>query len=258
MNGSLSEGTGRLDAPPWEAFGRFLDGHGGFCDSMSMGRAFARQVPEYGRPSSRANASAKSGLTRRGVIYEYVRGHPGVHVRGMARELRLGTGDLHYHLFWLEKHGFVKTKKSGFYRHVFPTKVFREEQEVLLAVLTQETPREILLCLIMDAAMTQGDLARSLEHSQPTISWHMDRLIQLGIIGKRRTSRDTLYEIGADRDDVLSFVKSYHPEVWKRWASRLGDPVVSMSAAVKRADNIGSLQGVGPMPPAVVELIGKR
>jgi DNA-binding MarR family transcriptional regulator len=256
MNGSLSDGTRRLDAPPWEAFGRFLDGHGGFSDSGSMGGAFATRAPEYGGPSSRAMASSKSGLTRRGVIYEYIRGHPGAHVRGMARELRLGTGDLHYHLFWLEKHGFVKTKKSGFYRYVFPTKVFREEQEVLLGVLTQETPREILLCLLLDAAMRQGDLARSLGHSQPTISWHMDRLIQLGIISKRRTSSGTFYEIAADRNDVLSFVKSYHPEVWKGWAGRLGELVVS--AGVKRADKGGSVQGEGPMPPAVVELIGKR
>jgi DNA-binding MarR family transcriptional regulator len=256
MSGRLGDMTGRLDAPPWEAFGRSLDGHGSFSDSGSAGGALAWRAPRPGGQSSRAVMAAKSGLTRRGTIYEYVRGHPGAHIRGMARELRLGTGDLHYHLFWLEKHGFVKTRKSGFYRYVFPTKVFRDEQEVLLGVLTQETPREMLLCLLLDPAMTQSDLAKSLGHSQPTISWHMDRLIQLGMISRRRTGAGTFYEIAADRDDVLSFVKSYHPEVWKAWAGRLGDLVVS--ARVKRADKGGSIQAVGPMPPAVVELIGKR
>jgi DNA-binding MarR family transcriptional regulator len=256
MKGSLNDGTGRLDAPPWEAFGRFLDGHRGFSDFGSTGGALACQAPAYGEESSQATASAKSGLTRRGVIYEYIRGHPGAHVRRMARELRLGTGDMHYHLFWLEKHGFVKTKKSGFYRYVFPTKVFREEQEVLLGVLTQETPREVLLCLLLDPAMTQCDLARSLRRSQPTISWHMDRLVQLGMVSKRRTRAGMSYEIAADRDEVLSFVKSYHPEVWKKWAGRLGDLVVS--AGVKRADEGGSIRAVVEMPPAVVELIGKR
>jgi len=199
---------------------------------------------------------AKSGLTRRGVIYEYVRGHPGAHVRGMARELRLATGGLHYHLFWLEKHGFVKTKKSGFYRFVFPTMVFREEQEVLLGVLSQETPREILLCLLVDAAMTQSDLARSLGYSQPTVSWHMDRLVQLGVVSRRKTGAELFYDIAADRGDVLAFVKSYHPEVWKRWAGRLGHLVVG--AEVERADKGWSLEGARPMAPAVVELIGKR
>lgn len=256
MNGSLSDGIRRLDAPPWEPLGRFIEGHGGYSDPASAGRAIARQSPSYGRRSSRATAEVRSGLTRRGVIYEYVRGHPGTHVRGMARELRLATGDMHYHLFWLEKHGFVKTKKSGFYRFVFPTMVFREEQEVLLGVLSQETPRGILLCLLLDAAMTQSDLARSLGHSQPTVSWHMDRLLQLGIVSKRRTSAGIFYDIVADRGDVLTFVKSYHPEVWKRWVGRLGDLVVS--AGIERDDKGASLLGARPMPPAVVELIGKR
>ena len=43
---------------------------------------------------------------------------------------------------------------------VFPTMLFSEEQETLLAVLSQKTPREILLCLMENASMTQGDLAK--------------------------------------------------------------------------------------------------
>ena len=133
----------------------------------------------------------------------------------MARELRLGTGDLHYHLFWLEKNGFVKTKKNGFYRYVYPDDGLPGGAGGPAGRPSQETPREILLSLLLETAMTQGDLARSLGRSQPTISWHVDRLVQLGMISKRRTSRGTFYEMAADRDDVLSFVKSYHPEVWK-------------------------------------------
>jgi DNA-binding MarR family transcriptional regulator len=254
MNGGLDEGTGRLDSQPWEQQGRSFGAHEGFSDSKRM--TFAAQAPRYEVHSSRATPEMKSGLTRRGVIYEYIRGHPGCHVRGLAKELRLATGDLQYHLFWLESHGFVKTKKTGFYRFVFPTMVFREEQEVLLSALSQETPREILLCLLHESAMTQGDLARSLGHSQPTVSWQMDRLIKLGLVGKKRTSAGTVYEVMADRDDVLSFVKSYHPEVWKRWAGRLAGLVVS--AGAKGVDKGGSLQRAGLMPPAVVEVIGKR
>jgi DNA-binding MarR family transcriptional regulator len=224
-------------------------------DSATATKALARQAPRYRRRASEAMAPPKSGLTRRGLIYEYVRGHPGTHVRGMAKELGVATGDVHYHLFWLERHGFVKTKKSGFYRFVFPTMVFREDQESLLAVLSQETPREILLFLVLDAAMTQSELARSLGLSQPTVSWHMDRLVRLGVVGKTRSSRGISYEVAAERGDVLAFVKSYHPEVWKRWVDRHGDLVAS--AGVERTKG-GSLQGARPMPPAVVELIGKR
>lgn len=240
MNSGIASPTRRFDAPPWEPAGRFVDGRGGFSDSMLMKTAIERQPPRYQSPSSGATAGVGSGLTRRGLIYEYIRGHPGVHVRGMAKDLRLATGDLQYHLLWLEKHGFVKTRKSGFYRFVYPTMVFKEEQELLLGILSQETPREILLCLLRDSAMTQGDLARSLGHSQPTISWHMERLVQLGAVSRRRERRGNLYVVAADRGDILKFVKSYYPAVWKRWAGMLSSIVVT--AEVKRVDKGGPLQ----------------
>ncbi len=253
---TLDDGTRGPDAPPWEPVGRCFDQHEGFSDLKRTRAGLARQALQRETRSSRATADVKSGLTRRGVIYEYIRGHPGAHVRGMAKELRLATGDLQYHLFWLERHGFVETRKAGFYRFVFPTRVFDERQEALLGVLSQETPREILLSLLWEAAMTQSDLARSLGHSQPTVSWHMDRLIKLGFVSKTRESRGVVYEVLADRDDILRFVKSYHPEVWKKWASRLGTVVVS--AGAKSVDKGEPIQQLRLMPPAVVELIGKR
>jgi predicted transcriptional regulator len=193
-------------------------------------------------------------MTRRGVVYEYIRAHPGAHVRGIAKVLHLATGDLQYHIFWLEKHGFVKTRRSGFYRFVYPAMVFQEGQEVLLGVLTQETQREILLCLLHDPTITQGGLARSLGHSQPTISWHLERLMQTGLVGKKRTSGGMVYQVVADPDDIVSFVKSYHPSVWKRWADRLKTAAASKEG--RRGVAGMPIRRAGLMPAAVVKLIG--
>jgi DNA-binding MarR family transcriptional regulator len=254
MNRRLDDGSRRPDAPPWALSGQSLAGRAGFSDSITVRAAFVSGAPaRFGGQPSRGT-EVKPGLTRRGMVYEYIRAHPGAHVRGMAKELSFGTGDLQYHLFWLEKNGFVKTRKNGFYRFVYPTMMFREEQEVLLGVLSQETPREILLCLLWDRTMTQGDLARSLGHSQPTISWHMDRLFQLGLVSKKRTSRGVVYAVAADRHDILSFVESYYPGVWKRWAGRFES--LAVSAGVERVDNGGPARRTGFMPAAVVELIG--
>jgi len=216
--------TAMLEALPWEPLGRFNDGHAGFED---------RAKPWQG-------SSGDSGLTRRGVIYEYVRGHPGTHVRGMAKDLGIATGDLQYHLVWLERHGHVKTMKNGFYRLVYPTLQFKEDQEVLLGVLSKDTPREILLSLVKDERVTQGDLARMLGYSQPTISWHMERLVGLGVVRKGRGLGGPSYEVAASKEDVLAFVKAYHPEVWKRWSVRLSGLLVTPHA--KRAEKGGSLQ----------------
>ncbi|HUI00872.1 MAG TPA: winged helix-turn-helix transcriptional regulator [Nitrososphaerales archaeon] len=230
-----------LESPPWEAPSRTLDGRAGLIAHTSYRpgpRGYLSTYDDFTRP--------KSGLTRRGLVYEYVRAHPGIHVRGMAKDLGIGTGDLQYHLFWLEKYGYVKTKKSGFYRFVYPTMMFKESQEVLLGVLSQETPREILLSLIRSPTMTQGDLARALAHSQPTISWHMERLVRMGLVSKSRTKKGVIYEVVADREDVLSLVRTYHPGAWRRWAGSKEGAVAKDRPA----------QGMALMPPAVVEAIG--
>jgi len=236
-------GPGLAEAPPWEPSERLFEG-----------RASFQGYPEPGMKRERRSPGITPGLTRRGLIYEYVRGHPGSHVRAMARDLSLGTGDLQYHLLWLERHGLIKTRKGGFYRFVFPTMVFREDQELLLGVLSQETPRDILLCLIGAPQMTQGDIARALDHSQPTISWHMERLAKAGLVRKERTNGGAAYVVAADREDVLSFVRSYHPEAWRRWVGRLAH-VVEGGA---RKPHGARMQMAGLMPPAVVELVGSR
>jgi len=244
----------RLDAPPWEQRCSMLDGHGVLSDSRGTRAVIEAHGPSCGTGPAHA-LTDKSGMTRRGVVYEYIRGHPGAHVRGITRELRLATGDLQYHLFWLEKHGFVKTRRAGFYRFVYPTMVFRDEQEVLLGLLTLDTPREILLSLLHDPAITQGGLARILGHSQPTISWHMERLLKTGLVVKnrKRTGGENAYQVVADRDDIVGFVKVYHPDVWKRWASRLS---TADAAEGRRVITEGSLRGAGVMQAAVVKLIG--
>ncbi len=233
-----SRGPERL---PWESSIRLSgDGLGSFADKL----------PVCDAHPSRGAVDAGSGLTRRGVIYEYIRRHPGTHVRGMAKDLRLATGAMQYHLSWLEKHGFVKTKRLGFYRLVFPTMVFREEQELILGVLSQDTPREMLLRLVEDPSVSQGDLARSMGFSQPTVSWHMERLVELGVIRKRRTPGGMVCEVSVDGAEVLRLARSYYPDAWRRLERRVGAPVLLGAEE--------PLKEVKLMSPAMVELIGKR
>jgi len=171
-----------FEQPPWGPLGRSLDGSAGFLEAALSGR--------QGRPS--AESGVKPGMTRRGLVYEYIRRHPGTHVRGMAKELRLATGDLQYHLLWLERHGFIETKRSRFYRYVFPTMVFQEEEQALLGVLSQEAPREIILCLLEDPEMTQGP-----RQTPPALAAH-----SLLAHGEARPVGDSPEEKGQPRVDL--------------------------------------------------------
>ncbi|MDA4116958.1 MAG: winged helix-turn-helix transcriptional regulator [Thaumarchaeota archaeon] len=248
------DGSRRPAELPWEQVSMFHYDDQGFGRKPPSGRAAIMVGQRQGRPPSRNDAEEKSGLTRRGMVYEYIRAHPGAHVRRVAKELGLATGDFHYHLQWLEKHGYVETRKNGFYRFVFPARMFEERQEVVLGILSQETPRDILLSLLQGAGTTQGDLAKSLGHSQPTISWHLERLIRKGVVSRRKTNKGIAYAVEADQGEILRFVKEYHPGVWRRWASRL--PGMMLTARDGNAERV-KIKRVGLMRPALVELIGR-
>lgn len=208
------------------------------------------KLPVCDAHPSRGAVDAGSGLTRRGVIYEYIRRRPGTHVRRMAKDLGLATGVLQYHLFWLERHGFVKTKRFGFYRLVFPTLMFRDDQELVLAVLSQDTPREMLLRLVENPTVSQGELARSMGFSQPTVSWHMERLVELGVIRKCKTSKGTVCDVSVDRAEVLRLTRSYYPEAWRGLEDRVRVPALLDVGEPPKGGRL--------MSPAMVELIGKR
>ena len=58
-------------------------------------------------------------LATRRRILRYLGDHPGVHFRGLLRDLGVGSGSLSYHLYVLEREGFVVPRRDGMYRRFF-------------------------------------------------------------------------------------------------------------------------------------------
>ena len=170
--------------------------------------------------------------TRR-EIYDYIKSHPGTHQRKIEKELGMATGDLRYHLHKLSRAGLISTWGSGI-KFIFPSNLFGEKQEILLGLLSQETPREILLCILRHPGVTQKELTEELKQSAPTIWWHMDRLLRLGVVGRKRMGKSVSYEVIAKQEDLLSFVIHYHPTIWEKWASRMHDVVLTLGLGVQQ------------------------
>ncbi|MDG6902216.1 MAG: winged helix-turn-helix transcriptional regulator [Nitrososphaerota archaeon] len=170
--------------------------------------------------------------TRR-EIYDYIRSHPGTHEREIEKELGIATGDLRYHLGKLSRADLITTWGSGT-KFIFPSNLFGEKQEVLLGLLTQETPREILLSITRHPGIAQKELAEELHLSAPTIWWHMDRLLRLGVVGRKKEGKSVTYEVIARREDLLNFIVRYHPTIWDKWASRMHDVTLMLDPKAQR------------------------
>ncbi len=97
-------------------------------------------------------------------------------------------------------------------------------------MLSLDTPREVLLSIIEKPESSQDELARVAGVSQPTISWHLRRLVDLGIVERRQSGRNVAYRVkGTDAAEIAAFIRSYHPSAWERWSSRLADIFISYS-----------------------------
>ena len=162
-------------------------------------------------------------------VFEYVKKHPGTHVREIGRSLGLGIGDLQYHLYALEKGGTIKSIKHGFYRYVFPSGIFGDRQTAILSALSLESEREILLYLSQKPELTQLELARLTGLSPATLIWHMKRLKDQGIVERKKVGKTVSYCLVGDAEEVQRFIQNYHPVFWESWASRLADTFLSLS-----------------------------
>ncbi|WP_297062232.1 metalloregulator ArsR/SmtB family transcription factor [Thermococcus sp.] len=160
-------------------------------------------------------------MERRNEILNYIRNRPGVTFRELARELKLGIGDLQYHLGKLEKEGKVFSRKVGRRRYIFPAG-FEEEAQRLLMAISTETRRKILL-LLMEGEMNQGEIAEKLGVSQPTISYHMRELEKLGVVKAWREGKSVVYSINYNPETLVRLIREYRPGLWERLADSLID-----------------------------------
>jgi DNA-binding transcriptional ArsR family regulator len=181
----------------------------------------------FATPGPRAEPSADATQDR---ILDYVTRHPGVYLRQICRELGLAMGDVQYHVHRLEKERRISSSRRGFYRFFYPSGLFGDRQKDILGVLSLDTPRELLLQMLAAPGSGQDALVRAVGVSQPTVSWHLKRLIDLGIVQKEQVGRNAVYRVvGGGAADIALFMMNYHPTVWEKWSGRLADIFITYS-----------------------------
>ena len=148
----------------------------------------------------------------------------------IARELKLGNGDLQYNLDVLEKERKICVARHGLYKVFFPAGLYGDAETAILAALSTETQREILDHIIRNTTLSQNQLAKLVNLTPATVSWHMKRLAYLGIVERIKEGRQVSYRILGDVSSVERFVRNYHPTIWEKLSSKLTDIVLEISS----------------------------
>ncbi len=164
-------------------------------------------------------------MDTREQILDYIKSHPGAHLRQIKRDLDISMGTTQYHLYALEKENRVLSQRSGIHKRFFVSFVFGEHQREILDILSQETERDLLFYLIQHPGASQKELSNYARISAGTVNWHMKRLISSGLVAINRDAQLVKYTVKGEPSEILTLIRSYHPTLWQSWVDRIADAI---------------------------------
>lgn len=168
----------------------------------------------------------QQGTRRR--LYETVREHPGLSARELQRRLHLGWGETAYHLDQLTTAGAVRRERGGHQDYYFSPELTLEDRRILLT-LRSPTERKLLLQIATEPGLTFPELGVRAGLSKSTVSFHLRRLLDLGLIEGHAGETGRRYQV-PNGERVVHLVRLYQ----ESFRDRLVDHFVDTFAALFR------------------------
>ncbi|MFB6092961.1 MAG: winged helix-turn-helix transcriptional regulator [Haloquadratum sp.] len=159
-------------------------------------------------------------LASRREIYQRIADAPGVHFRALLDELEYAQGTLQYHLRWLESEGLVAVSDDGKYTRYYPAAEFDEADRTVMNALRREYSRRVLAHLLADGPLSTTELSDRLDKAQSTVSWHLSKLAEAGLVTKARDGRSVVYDV-SDPDRVRHLYTLHRPSFTDKVVDRI-------------------------------------
>ena len=129
----------------------------------------------------------------RGEIFSTIQQHPGIHASQLARELDVGWGTITHHLDKLQRAKLVATRKVNNQKCFFEQggEISRADMAIASA-LKGDTASSIASFVNGHPMTSQKQMAEALEISPALASFHVKKLVTLGVLEKFRHGKETL------------------------------------------------------------------
>lgn len=124
------------------------------------------------------------GEAARRRIAERVRADPGVHFNALVRALDMAPGQVQYHLNRLLGERVVAEDCYG-RTHYYPPSFDAWERRAL-ALLRRETSADVVSVLLESGETPATEVAERVGIARSTLSWHAERLIDVGLVEESR------------------------------------------------------------------------
>ncbi|HLE96211.1 MAG TPA: ArsR family transcriptional regulator [Candidatus Thermoplasmatota archaeon] len=155
-------------------------------------------------------------LQARQRIFDKVRERPGIHFSEIVRELDYAPTTVRYHLSVLEREGVLSSLEVGRYLRYYPREqgerflrdVLSPEEKRALAMLRQRVPLAVAVELLVNGERTHGQLTTAVGVSPSTMTHHLKRMTQVGVVQQAREGREVHVSL-VRPEQVRELLKKY-------------------------------------------------
>ena len=147
----------------------------------------------------------------RAAVYQCIRTEPGVRFTEILATTGLNRGTAEYHLRVLEQTGKIRRLNSAGYVDASRSAVPEVEALLRVAVRSQ-TARRILEQVALHKDVARSTLSNELGLSGPLLSYHLDRLVDAGIVNRENRGRAVWYSM-ADKRSQTYYESIYNESV---------------------------------------------
>lgn len=124
----------------------------------------------------------------RTVIRAHIEENPGIHFNELVRSLEMSTGQVQYHVYRLLNTGKLIEERLYGRTHYYPPTYDAWDRRTL-ALLRQETARDILMSLLAAPGARPNDVANRIDIARSTLEHHVGHLVEQDLVEKRRDER---------------------------------------------------------------------
>jgi predicted transcriptional regulator len=165
--------------------------------------------------------------TRR-AIHDHVRNRPGVHFNELVRALDLAPGQVQYHLKRLTRADRLVADELFGQTHYYPPE-FDDWERAALALLHRETSADIVAELLAAGPLGAGEVAERVGIARSTCSWHVDRLVEAGVVRKERDGNRVVLTL-SEPERTARLLRRAEPSLPERLVDRFTRLVDSLLA----------------------------
>ncbi len=135
------------------------------------------------RSYSRYDGSNPLDNVTRAKIFATVGDEPGLSLSALSERAEIPRSTVRYHVRILKEEGLVETATVRGKRRVHPA---GNDNPELAASLSDESTAELLETVARDGPASVSDLAAALDRTPGTVSYHLERLADDGLIERER------------------------------------------------------------------------